>query len=1045
MTALGAVTRVDFSRDIQPLLAENCYHCHGPDEKARKGSLRLDTKEGAFRVKDGKSSILPGRASESDLIKRLVTQDPDDRMPPAKSNRVLSPAQIDLFKRWVNEGAAWGQHWAFVPPAPTPLPAVRNRGWVRDDLDRFVLANLERQGLKPTPEADRATYIRRVTLDLTGLPPTPGEIDRFLADRSSKAYEVLVDRLLSSHACAERLATEWLDLARYADTHGFQSDRYRAMWPWRDWVIRSFERNQRYDEFVTWQLAGDLLPNATQEQRLATAFNRLHLQNEEGGIVEEEFRIAAVVDRVNTFGTAFLGITFECARCHNHKYDPFTQKDFYSLSAFFNNIDEFGQTSYFTDAMSVPALNLTDPATETRLDALQGRIRMLEQSAPGLRTQAGPAFESWLKSRPAAPEVLPGRVAWFGFDEFKENRSPNSGDASKPAEGRDDPKLTEGHGGVGHALLLNGDNGVGMKGVGAFSRNDPFSLSLWIRPAAVAPREVVVHRSQAANDAGSRGYEVILENGRVSVGLHHMWPRNSLKVTTRTIVGAGEWTHIACTYDGSSRAAGLNVYLNGESVEVEVVRDGLSRDITYERADPELEVGFRFRDSGFRGGRVDDLGIFQRALTRLEVSELAGRGGLRRAFDSAATGRELSGSERDGLLDFFVATAYPPARVLAENLQRARRERGQLVQSTPEIMVMEEMAGRRPTHVLRRGAYDAPTDEVGPGTPASLPPFPKDAPRNRLGLSRWLTAPENPLMGRVTVNRAWQMMFGRGLVETTDNLGTQGAVPSHPELLDHLARTFVAGGWNYKGLLRHLVLSSTYRQSSRAEASLLARDPENRLLARGPVKRLTAEMLRDQALFVSGLLVEKVGGPSVKPYQPEGIWEEKAMGAPRYDQGHGDDLYRRSLYTYWKRTVPHPAMVVFDAAERNTCVVRRQSTSTPLQALNLLNDTQCVEAARHLGQRMLTHPASTPEPMVERLGWMFRSVIGRQPTARETAILARLFEEQRRIFEQDPAAGARLLAVGESPGDPGLAVSELAAATVTAQAVFNHDGAIMRR
>jgi Protein of unknown function (DUF1553)/Protein of unknown function (DUF1549)/Planctomycete cytochrome C/Concanavalin A-like lectin/glucanases superfamily len=1015
---------VDFGRDILPILSDACFRCHGPDQKARKAGLRLDTKEGAFRGGKKSSVIVPGKSAKSELIRRVASKDPEELMPPTDSNRKLTAQQIELLQRWVDEGAKWGQPWAFVPSRKPAIPKPQVAGWARQDLDHFILARLEKEGLQPAREATRETWLRRVTFDLTGLPPTQPEIDAFLADATPQAHEKVVDRLLASPRYGERLAVDWLDLARYADTHGYQMDRYRAMWPWRDWVIRAFNQNLPYDQFVTWQLAGDLLPNPTKDQRLATAFNRLHMQNEEGGVVEEEFRVAYVVDRVNTFGTAFLGLTLDCTRCHNHKYDPLTMKDYYSLFALFQNIDESGQTSYFTGCMPVPTLLLSDDATDAKLSGLRQKIVVREKQLAEEGGKAGAAFDAWLANRPKKLDA-PGLVAAYSFDEIKGNQTPNTVDPGKPGQGSEGPKLVPGK--LGQAVELTGENGFTFPGVGHFSRVDPFSFSLWLRTPAHAPRSVVLHHSRAPIDAGSRGYELLLESGRVAFGMHHMWPRNSLKVATKTALPLNTWVHVTVTYDGSSRAAGLVIYLDGQPAEREVVRDGLFKDFTYDGGEPNLALGHRFRDSGFKGGQVDELRIFGRTLTSLEVRQLAGQ--------------EVAAPQKKEMLEYFIATIHEPARKLREELHALRQEESRAINPIPEVMVMEELPKPKPAHILQRGAYDAPGDRVSAATPASLPPFPADQPRNRLGLARWLTQPDHPLTSRVAVNRAWQMMFGRGLVETSDNFGSQGVPPTHPELLDYLARDFIEQGWDLKKLLRTIALSATYRQSSQASPALRSRDPDNMLLARGPARRLTAEMLRDQALAVSGLLTERIGGPSVKPYQPDGLWAV-AMGNPHYDQAHGPDLYRRSLYTFWKRTVPHPAMITFDAAERNVCIIRRQSTSTPLQALALLNDPQMVEASRQLGQRMLKEGGKSLE---EQVVWLFRQVTGRRPSEKETAVLKRLYEEQRELFTADSQAAAKLLNVGESRNDSKLGKPELAASAMLALAILNHDEAVMRR
>ncbi len=1034
----SAQAAVDYSRDVLPILSAKCYACHGPDEHARKLDLRLDKKEGAFRVEDGVAVIVPGKPDQSELVRRVTSSDPDEVMPPSDDIRKLSKDQIQTLKRWVEEGAKWGTHWAFEAPRMPSVPAPPLNGWGHNPIDAFVAARLAREKLSPAPEADKDTLIRRATLDLTGLPPALAEVQAFTSDPSPKAYEKAIDRLLASPRYGERMATDWLDLARYSDTHGYQMDRYRAMWPWRDWVIKSFNRNQPYDEFITWQIAGDLLPNATKEQRLATAFNRLHMQNEEGGIVEEEFRVAYVVDRVNTMGTAFLGLTFECSRCHDHKFDPITQKDFYSMFAFFQNIDESGQTSFFTPSMPVPALLLSDDAQDAKLAELRKGIDAKEKELRELPEKSGDAFEKWLSAKGEVPKEVAGMVARYTFDEPASTQPVNTVDSKTTAQRVEAPTTAPGK--VGKAAQLSGENGFVFPNVGTFTRADAFSLSLWLQTPTHAPRMVVVHKSMAPIDAGSRGYELLLENGHLAFGLHHMWPGNSLKVITKHVVPVNEWTHVAVSYDGSSRASGVRVYLNGAPMELEVIRDGLTRDIIYGGKEPDLAIGHRFRDNGFKGGKVDEFCVFNRALSPLEVSRVAGKDDFANAWKAAPAA--LSPNQRDPLQESFCATAYPPALQAAKELAALRRTENELVTPIPEAMVMRELPQPKPAFVLKRGAYDAPGEAVSAATPGFLPAFPKDQPRNRLGLAKWLLDRENPLTARVTVNRAWQQLFGRGIVETSDNFGTQGAQATNPDLLDWLAREFVdTMHWDMKRLLKTIAMSATYRQSSRAAPELLARDPANTLLARGPSRRLTAEMLRDQALAAGDLLVEHLGGPSVKPYQPDGLWDV-AMGRPTYDQDHGEGLYRRSLYTFWKRSVPPPAMTVFDAADKNVCTVRRQSTSTPLQALALLNDTQVVEAARFVAQRMLAQGGSTLD---QRVAWAFQLVIGRRPSDRELAVLKQLYSEQRGIFAADAEAAKKLLAVGEKPNDKKLDRTDLAAGTVLGIALFNHDGAVMRR
>jgi hypothetical protein len=1008
--------KVDFARDVQPILADNCYFCHGPDEKARKAKLRLDTREGALHNPE---HIVAGKSGDSELIRRLITDDQDELMPPAKSNRKLTAKQIDTLKRWVDQGANWSQPWALTPIAKPPLPGDEGR----TAIDRFVRARLKKEGLTPSSAATREAWIRRVTLDLTGLSPTPAEVDAFLKDTSANAFEKVVDRLLASDRYGERMAADWLDIARFADTHGFQSDRSRPVWPYRDWVIKAFNRNQPFDEFLTWQLAGDLLPKSTVEQRLATTFNRLHIQNEEGGIVEEEFRVAYVVDRVNTFGTAFLGLTLECSRCHDHKYDPISQKDYYQIFAFFQNIDESGQTSYFTPATPVPGLLLSTPEQDKRLAELKAKIATdatsLQEKIALAKNSA--AYKAWLEKKDKQLPAIPGLIASCSFDDIKNNKVPNSVDEKAAGSLSDGPSIVEGF--AGKALVLSGENGVNFPALGHFSRDDPFSLSLRLKSVKHQPRAVVLHHSMAPTDAGSRGYELLLENGRVAFGLHHMWPGNSLKVVSKKAINENEWTQVTVVYEGSSEASGLRIYINGELAECEIVRDKLTKDITYEGNPPNLIIGYRFRDNGFKQGVVDDFKLFNRSLTLSEVSQLAGK----------AT---------SDLSDFFALTQDTSVLEAQKKLTASRKELTKHIHSIPEIMAMEEMKQPKPAYILKRGDYDQHGERVFPNTLAVLPPLKASSKSpNRLDLANWLTRSDHPLTARVTVNRLWQQMFGRGLVETADNFGSTGSGPTHPELLDWLAADFIEHRWDVKRLLKEIALSDTYRQSAKVIPQHLTVDPNNQWLARMPARRLTAEMLRDQALQMSGLLVEKQGGPSVYPYQPDGLWNE-AMGRPNYPRSKGSDLYRRGLYTYWKRTAPPPSMTTFDAADRSVCSARRQSTSTPLQALVLLNDPQMIEAARFLGQRMLQEGGKSRQ---EQAQWAFRLVSARAASEKESQLLAKLFDEQAKIFAQDVKAIDKLLTVGDSKNDASLPRPELAAATSVALAILNHDAAIMRR
>jgi hypothetical protein len=733
---------VDFNFHVKPILSDRCFKCHGMDDQTREGGLRLDTQEGAFMALGNAKdhyAIIPNDAENSTLIERIYTEDPTSVMPPPESNLTLTDFEKALLKKWVEQGAQWKKHWSFIPIQKPEVPEVEGKDWVNNEIDHFILRKLENNGIEPSPLASKEMLIRRITFDLTGLPPTLEEIDNYLSDDSPNAYEKVVDRLLASQAYAERMTTEWLDLARYADTHGYQDDLERTMWPWRDWVIHAYAKNMPFDEFVRWQLAGDMLPDPSKEQIIATAFNRNHKITQEGGVIPEEYRTEYVADRAQTFGTAFLGLTMECARCHDHKYDPISQENYYQLFSFFNNVPEHG--------------------------------------------------------------------------------------------------LIEKYGGI----------------------PDPYVI--------------------------------------------------------------------------------------------------------------------------------------------------------------------LTKEEMESTLSFI------------NNLD-----------TVPEVqlLVMDEMEEPRQTYVLNRGVYDQPTDPVYPKTPESISDFSEEFPRNRLGLADWLLSKENPLMARVTVNRFWQLIFGQGIVGTPDDFGNQGSLPTHPELLDWLATYFMENDWNVKQTIKYIVLSSTYRQSAKTRPELLEIDPDNELLARAPRMRLSAEMIRDHALAASGLLVKKVGGPSVKPYQPEGLWAEKTGGGggstAKYIEDDGEKLYRRSLYTFWKRTVPPPSMMTFDAASRDFCIVKRQNTSTPLQALVLMNDPQILEACRVMSYQAI----EKNESLEDRIAYMFRKATSRIPNAEELDILVEYYKEELQQFKSQPENAAQYLAVGSYEQKEVLSIPEMAAYTIVANAIFNLDEAITK-
>ncbi|HXE81018.1 MAG TPA: DUF1553 domain-containing protein, partial [Vicinamibacterales bacterium] len=1082
----GLPDRVDFNAHVKPILSDRCFACHGPDDRARKADLRLDIQESALsRLPSGKRAVVPGSPRRSELVRRILSSDPAVMMPAPESHLTLSDYEKALLVRWIEQGAEWKPHWAFIPPVRPEVPALPGRpkaalGGSRagNEIDAFILAALQARGLEPAPEASKETLIRRVTLDLTGLPPTLEEIDAFLADTSPDAYEKVVDRLLASPAYGERMAADWLDVARYADSHGYQDDGMREMWPWRDWVIDAFNRNLPFDQFIVWQLAGDLLPGATDEQRLATGFNRNHMQSQEGGIVPEEYRTEYVVDRVNTLGRAFLGISVECARCHDHKYDPITQSEFYRLYAFFNSVNEAGQIPYA--GVPSPSLIVMDDATKARLASLRERMRALEAELVPSHPRYDDGFVRWLSDaarvRRVAAASPPGLIAHLPLDRSERAQLPRPPDPKtgirpppedalvfeNPANPRQRGKLGGDRdrvpetvpGRIGQAQRLVGDSHIEVgERLGLFERNQPFAFALWVRIEKTGASGPLVTRSSGIFN-GNRGYEVILrEDGTLTAGLHHVAPDNSIEIETVRPLSVGRWHSLAFTYDGSSRASGIRLFIDGKPAESRIVVDNLRRSILWAAKDPAAKEGVNWGEvPGLRIGRrhdetlqdvsVDDLRVFDRRLSALEIEALSGAPDpLARLLD-VEPGQRTS-AQAAVLREHYLLREDAAYARTAAALEALRGEENALLTSLPEVMVMRDLPKPRPTFVLARGAYDAPTEPVTPGTPAALGSFPSDLPPNRLGLARWLVDPKHPLTARVLVNRYWAMFFGRGLVATLADFGNQGRLPTHPELLDWLAVTFVESGWDLKGLVKRIVLSAAYRQSSAASPELRERDPANEWLARGPSFRLSAEQIRDSALAASGLLVRRIGGPSVYPYQPPGLWEALATrNATKYEQGKGDDLYRRSLYTVWKRSSPPPAATTFDAADRLFCIVNRQRTNTPLQALVLMNDVQFVEAARLLAERMMKEGGSTPR---ERLAFGFRLVTSRRPGETELAALERLYTQERRTFARDRAAAQKLLTAGERPRDPRLDAAEVASYSVVASTLFSLDEAVMRR
>jgi hypothetical protein len=1045
---------VDFNRDIRPILSDKCFTCHGPDEANRKTPLRFDTREGAFtELSGGRHAIVPGKPQESELVKRITAENEILRMPPVYSGRTLSDREKDLLLRWIEQGAEWQKHWSFLAPKRPELPQVENRSWPGNPLDYFVLQRLEREGLKPAPEAARERLIRRVSLDLTGLPPTPAEVDAFLNDGSPNAYEKVVDRLLASPRYGERMAARWLDAARYADSNGYQTDAERYMWRWRDWVIEAFNNNMPFDQFTVEQIAGDMLPNPTLEQRIATAFNRNHRGNGEGGIIAEEYAVEYVVDRVETTSTVWMGLTLGCARCHDHKYDPLTQKEFYRVFAYFNNVPERGKAfKYGNSPPFIPA-----PTREQRaeLKALDANIAAAEREFAAHESEIERAQRLWEQTlrggRTADWSVSDGLIAHYRLDEnvagelfgreIEKEVEKESKSGSEAAEKKVEPGPRDGEpvfveGKLGRAIQLDGKAYVVAGDVAKFGFYDTFTLAAWVRPEAAGG--AIVSRTTDSNEEegyGYEGYGLYLKDGKVQVNLVLRWLDDALRVETKNPVRLNSWQHVLMSYDGSRLASGVKIYIDGVEQELKVLLDEMNQEF---RVSKPLRIGAAGADKRFRGS-IDDVRVYDRAVTPAQAAIIATPESLAQlaAVDPANRSQAQSGKLR---LSFLDQHAPEQARAAWKQLRQLRRQREKLVASFSTVMVMQERETPRETHVLVRGAYDAPGEKVAPGVPAVLPALRENFPNNRLGFARWLVDPANPLTARVTVNRFWQMFFGTGLVKTVEDFGSQGEWPTHPELLDWLATEFEQTGWDVKQIVKTIVTSAAYRQSSKAASELVERDPENRLLARGPRFRLPAEVVRDQALAISGLLVEKLGGASVKPYQPAGLWSEMA-GSSDYPQDHGDKLYRRSLYTFWRRTMPPPSMMNFDAAGREACAVRATRTNTPLQALNLMNDVTFIEASRMLAERMMKEGGSTPE---QRVAFGFRLATARQPQRPEQQVLTDSFRFQLDRYQTDAGAALKLLGQGEHPRDETLDARELAAYTGVASLILNLDETVTK-
>lgn len=1026
---VSAEEPLSYNRDIRPILAANCFACHGPDSASRKGDLRLDKKDWAEQM----SAIVPGKPDESAIIERMVSTDPEVVMPPPASKKTITPEQIDTLKRWIAQGAPYQPHWSFIAPVKSPEPTVKNPSWVRNPIDSFVLSKLESLGLEPAPPADRRTWARRVSLDLNGIPPTPERLEAYLVDTSPQADEKYVDELMKLPQWGEQRGRYWLDYARYADTHGIHFDNFREMWSYRDWVINAFNQNMPYDEFTIESLAGDLLPNRTLDQQIGSGFNRCNMTTNEGGIIDEEYAVLYARDRTDTVSQVWLGLTAGCAVCHDHKFDPLSQKEFYELSAFFNNTTQKVRDGNIKD--TPPIIIVPTAADRPRKFELDNEIPAAKAAVEARRGAARAEFETWLTT--AKPDDIGLKPP---TDRLVLHAPLNEGQGTAvkfAVEGQvRDIALTDKAswkpGALGwQSVEVTGGAAATVAEVGDFESDQPFSYSAWVKLQPNDSRGAIAARMDNAN--GYRGWDFWVQGRRVGTHIVSAWSGDAIKVVTKNQVPGKEWVHVAVTYNGTKTAAGVKIYVNGALQETNVESDTLKGSI---KTSVPFKIGQRNDSDPLSGFGLQDLRLYQSELKPEEVTAL-GRAALFAAV-LAKPADQRTDAEKNELYNWWLDAKDEPYRTATAKLAGLEKEFNDIKARGTIAHVMEEKPEPAMAFVLARGEYDKRKDQVAPATPAILPAFPGDSPRNRLGLAKWLLQADHPLTSRVTVNRYWQEVFGTGLVKSAGDFGVAGELPSNQELLDWLAVDFRENGWNVQRLFKQIVMSNTYRQAAITTPEKREKDPDNRFLSRGPRFRMDAEMVRDTALAASGLLVPKIGGPSVKPYQPSGVWEAIAMDVSNtrsYQHDTGEGLYRRSLYTFWKRMAPPASMDIFNATNREQCTIRRERTNTPLQALVTLNDDQFVEAARHLAQLALLSKTSTSD----RIDFITERLISRSFRPEERAIAEASLADLQAQYQHDPEDAKKLISVGESKADPSLDPQTLAAWTMLVNELMNLD------
>ena len=1057
---------VDYNFHIKPILSDRCYNCHGPDAQTRKAGLRLDIEEEAFKkLESGNHAFVKGSINKSEVIQRLLSSDPDLMMPPPESELTVSDREIALIAKWLDQGSKWKEHWSFLPIEKKQAPDIENNWTRNNEIDHFVQDNLLQLGLEPSSEASKEHLIKRVTMDLTGLPPSLEEIDKFIQDDAENAYEKVVDRLLLSNAHAERMTQEWMDVARYSDSHGVSFDGYRTSWPYRDWLIQAFQQNMPYDEFVTHQIAGDLIEQADDQSKIATAFLRMNPLEASGGSIPEEFRIEYVNERAGLTGTALLGLTLECAKCHDHKFDPISQKEFYQVSAFFNTTEEYGLAP--VDADRAPTLIVLNDKEKFKIDSMVQALLAEEKTIEKIKIE-NQASSEYQKALPLTP--VNGHIKHYAFNsikpykkeikkkkkkedkkkkskekkvvkkEKKEFKEMQMLDNDKEAEANLKITLTDGK--YGQAAYFNEEYDiVTLRKTGEFDKTDPFSISTWISTEkdSIGSSQTIIGNTGTVFQY-HRGWELALDStNHVRVRLIHRLPDEYISVSTSTPIAPNQWQQIGFTYDGSMSAKGISLFVNGIKADTKVHHDHLERTIIpisfeMKRDTIPLVVGRSNRlwmeDLGLFQGAIDEIKIYDRQLSQWEMASLG-----EATLDQNST--EIK-QDHWSLYDKNLEAER-------KKLRQTRVEIGMVLDSANEVMVMEEMKVPRKTYILEKGLYNQLGEEVEPGGVDKVLPYSDDLAKNRLGLAEWLFDPNNPIVARVAINRYWQMIFGQGLVKTAEDFGSQGARPSHPELLDWLAKDFIDHNWDTRHAIKQMVMSHTYRQASFCPQEIREMDPENIYLARSPSYRWPAEMIRDNALKASGLLAEEIGGPSVKPYQPDGLWKEVLMASSKlakYKPDTGDNLYRRSLYTFSRRFAPNPFMINFDATSREICTIRRNVTSTPLQALNLLNDPQFVEASRVLSEKVLKE---YPDSVTQQIELAFRRSTGLKPNEDQIDILNTHYETSLKQFMDTPKMADSILSVGEKPFDQKLSKEKTAAMTVVVSTIFNFDESYMKR